>query len=100
MSVTIFSELVVVLSLAVSLITQAVKKTLGGKKYSANLVVLIVSVIVGAAGCSLAYIFMGIPFTPYNIAYIILMAVVIWVGAMVGYDKVLQMIDQLKTVHN
>ena len=99
MTVTMFATLLVVLALAVSLITQAVKSFLSDRKYSANLVVLIVSIIVGAAGCILTYVFMGIPFTPPNIACIPLMAVAVWVGAMVGYDKVLQMIDQMKNIH-
>ena len=99
MTVSLFAALVVVLALAVSLITQAIKSFLGEREYSANLVVLIVSIIVGAAGYILAYMFMGIPFTPTNIACVFLMALAVWVGAMVGYDKVLQMIDQLKNIH-
>ena len=98
MTVTMFATLLVVLAVAVSLITQAVKSFLGERKYSANLVVLVVSIIVGAAGCVLTYMFKGVPFTPPNIACIFLMALAVWVGAMVGYDKVLQMIDQMKNI--
>ena len=44
------------------------------------------------------YLFTGIAFTPPNIVCMVLMAVAVWVGAMVGYDKVLQMIEQLKNL--
>ena len=37
----------------------------------------------------------GIPFTPLNIIYIPLMGIANWLGAMVGYDKVKQAIEQL-----
>lgn len=39
-----------------------------------------------------------IPFTPPNIVCMVLMAVAVWVGAMLGYDKVIQMIDQIKNI--
>lgn len=100
MTLTLFMALIVVLAVAVSLITEAVKKFLddAGKKYSSNTVVLIVAIIVGVGGTALTYLFMGIPYTPPNIICMVLMAVAVWVGSMVGYDKVLQMIEQIKTL--
>lgn len=100
MTLTLFVTLLVVLAMCVSLITEAVKKFLddAGVKYSSNVVVLIVAVIVGAGGTALMYLFLGIAFTPPNIVCIVLMAVAVWVGAMVGYDKVVQMIEQLKNI--
>lgn len=100
MTLTLFMALLVILAMCVSLITEAVKKFLddAGIKYSANIVVLIVAVIVGAGGTALMYLFMGIAFTPPNIVCMVLMAVAVWVGAMVGYDKVIQMIEQLKNL--
>lgn len=98
MTLTLFLALIVVLAVAVSLITEAVKKLLdeAGVKYSSNIVVLIVALLVGAGGTALVYLFFSIPFTPPNIVCIVLMAVAVWVGSMVGYDKVIQMIEQLK----
>ncbi|MDL2301114.1 hypothetical protein LJC58_02040 [Lachnospiraceae bacterium OttesenSCG-928-D06] len=98
MTLTLFMTLIVILAVAVSLITEAVKKFLEGMnvKYSANMVVLIVALVVGAGGTALVYLFMGIAFTPPNIVCIVLMAGAIWVGSMIGYDKVLQMVEQLK----
>lgn len=99
MTLTLFMALLVILAVAVSLFTEAVKKFLDNMKvkYSSNVVVLILSIIVGIGGTALMYIFLGIAFTPPNILCMVLMAVAVWVGAMVGYDKVLQLIEQ---VHN
>ena len=100
MTLTLFLALIVVLAVAVSLITEAIKKFLAdtGVKYSANVVVLVVALVVGIGGTALAYLFLGIPYTVANIVCMALMAVAIWVGSMVGYDKVIQMIEQLKTL--
>lgn len=100
MTLTIFMTLLVILAVCVSLITEAVKKFLddAGARYSANIVVLIVALLVGAGGTALMYLFMGIAFTPPNIVCMVLMAVAVWVGAMVGYDKVIQMMEQLKNL--
>ena len=98
MTVTLFITLLVILSAVVSLFTEAVKIFLDGiaGKYSSNVVVLVVSIIVGIGGTYLAYLFMGIPFILPNILCMVLMAVAVWVGAMVGYDKVLQTLEQIK----
>lgn len=100
MTLTLFMALLVILAVCVSLITEAVKKFLdeAGVKYSSNVVVLVVALLVGAGGTALMYLFMGIAFTPPNIVCIVLMAVAVWVGAMVGYDKVIQMMEQLKNL--
>lgn len=100
MTISLFLTLLVTLAMAVSLLTEAVKKSLEGTKvkYSSNVLVLIVSVIVGVGGTALTYLFLGIPFTPPNIVCMVLMAVAVWVGAMLGYDKVIQMIDQIKNI--
>lgn len=99
MTLTLFMTLLVILAVCVSLITEAVKKFLdeAGVKYSSNIVVLIVAVIVGAGGTALMYLFLGIAFTPPNIV-VLIVAVAVWVGAMVGYDKVIQMMEQLKNL--
>ena len=98
MTITLFMILMVILAVAVSLITEAVKKFMDEMelKYSSNIVVLSVSTIAGVGGTALMYMFLGIAFTPPNIVCMVLMAVAVWVGAMVGYDKVLQMIEQVK----
>ena len=100
MTITLFMALIVVLALAVSLLTEAVKKFFEGTPvtYSSNLIVLLVSIIVGIGGTAMAYVSLDIPFTPPNIVCMILMAVAVWVGSMLGYDKVLQMVEQIKNI--
>ena len=100
MTTTLFLTLMVFLAVAVSLITEAVKKFCEGfnMAYSSNMVVLIVSAIVGVGGTAVSYMFLDIAFTLPNIACMILMAVSVWVGSMIGYDKVLQMIEQVKNI--
>ena len=100
MTLSLFMTLLVILSVVVSLITEAVKKALNEANinYSSNLIVLIVSSVVGVGGTLLMYLFLGIAFTAPNIICMVLMAVAVWVGAMVGYDKVLQMLEQLRSL--
>lgn len=59
MTISLFLTLIVTLATAVSLLTEAVKKSFEGTKikYSSNVVVLIVSVIVGIGGTALTYMF-------------------------------------------
>jgi uncharacterized protein YacL len=93
----IFSALFVGCSLAASLLTEAVKKWYENAKkdYSANAIALVLAVVVGGFGTAIAYTLLGIPWTVNNIICLGLMVVAIWVGAMVGYDKVIQMLKQL-----
>ena len=102
MTISLFMALIVVLAIAVSLLTEAVKKFLEGIKftYSSNVVVLIISIIVGIGGTAMAYISLGIAFTLSNIICMLLMAVAVWVGSMLGYDKVLQMVKQIHNIKN
>ena len=102
MTITLFMALLAIMAVAVSLLTEAVKKFFEGSKltYSSNLAVLILSVVVGIGGTAMAYVAMGIPFTLINIFSMFVMAVSVWVGSMVGYDKVLQMIGQFKGIKN
>lgn len=67
------------------------------KNYSANLIALITSLVAGGGGTTAAYILMGIPFNLNNITCIILMIAVVWLGGMVGYDKVMQLVAQISS---
>ncbi|MCC8015503.1 MAG: N-acetylmuramoyl-L-alanine amidase [Eubacterium sp.] len=87
-------------SLGASLITEAVKNILkdADYTYSSNIVAAICAVVVGILGTAISYVFLGIGFTAANIICITLMAVIIWVGAMLGYDKVTQLLEQIKNL--
>lgn len=91
--------LLAILATLTSLITEAVKKFLDKSeiKYAANVVVLIVSIIVGGAGTMVFYIANGIAWTALNIICIFIMIVLNWLGAMLGYDKIIQAITQIKS---
>lgn len=67
------------------------------KDYSANLIALINSLVAGGGGTAVTYILTDTPFTLSNIICIGLMIVVVWLGSMIGYDKVMQLISQITT---
>lgn len=97
MTVSMFVILLSAFSLIVGLLTQAIKKLLDGlgAKYSSNVVAVIVSAIVGIGGTAIYYVISGIPFSATNIICMVLMGIATAVGAMVGYDKVIQTIKQI-----
>lgn len=99
MTITLFMALLVILAVVTSLVTEAVKKfldTFTFVEYASNVVVLFVAMFVGIIGTATAYVLLGISFTTANVICIGLMAVAVWIGAMVGYDKVIQLIEQMK----
>lgn len=97
MTFTLFIMLFTIGALVASLLTEAIKKAFdnAGKSYSANAVALILAVVVGGGGTAAAYILMDIQFEVKSILCIVFMAITIWIGAMVGYDKVTQLLEQI-----
>jgi hypothetical protein len=93
MTVTMFLFMFTIGSAASSLLTQAIKKAVA---LECNIVALINAVLVGILGTIAAYILMDVPFTLKNNVCIGLMTVCIWIGSMIGYDKVTQTITQLR----
>ena len=94
MTVQLFIFLFTIGSVVSSLFTEALKKSVANM--STNMIALINSFIVGIVGTIIAYILMGVEWTLPNIVCIVLMTFCIWVGSMVGYDKVMQTIAQIK----
>lgn len=94
MTVELFLTLLVFFSTATSLVTEALKKVTGDK-IPYNALVLIVAMIVGCVGTAIYYMTNNIPWTAINIIYLILMGITNWIGAMVGYDKIKQLIGQM-----
>ncbi len=97
MTIELFLTLVTVLSAVTSLFTEAVKKLFDGleEEYSSNVIAGVCAVSVGLIGTATSYILLGIEFSAGNVVCAFLMAVVIWIGAMTGYDKVKQLINQI-----
>lgn len=94
MTVETFLALLVFCSAATSLVTEALKKLLGNK-IPYNFLVLIVAIVVGCVSVNLFYLFNDVKLDAINIIYVFLMGIANWIGAMVGYDKVKQLIGQL-----
>lgn len=93
MTVTIFLMIFGICSVATGLITEAIKKLISDR--TPNLIALITALVTGCGGTAAYYLFSGIPFTVTNIVALILMGIATAVGAMIGYDKVVQGIKQI-----
>ena len=87
-----------VFSTVTSLCTECCKKILDEAKisYASNVVVFIIACVVGVCGTGVYYLLNSIEFNTINIVYMILMGVATSISAMVGYDKVIQTIEQLR----
>ena len=100
MTVTLFISIFTIGAALSGLLTEAVKKAYENaeKQYSANVIALIDALVVGGLGTAMSYMLLGIPWTVNNIICLILMIVVVWVGSMIGYDKVIQLFAQIKDI--
>ena len=98
MSITLFITMFTVGAAASVLLTEAVKKFYAnaGKECSPNIVALIDAVVIGAGGTAVVYMLMNISWTVNNIICLILMAWCVWIGSMIGYDKVVQLLKQIE----
>lgn len=95
MTIELFMFLFTVGSTVSSLLTEAIKK-MKVKWVSANMIALIDAVIVGVGGTLGAYVLLDVTMDGKNMICVALMTICIWVGSMVGYDKVIQTISQVK----
>ena len=99
MSVSLFVTLLTIFSTVTGVATEAVKKLLNENnvKYATNSLAFIIACIVGISGTAIYYVLYSVAFTPINIVFMFLMGIATSMGAMVGYDKVIQTVKQLKT---
>ena len=99
MSITLFITMFTVGAAIAALLTEAVKKfySNAGKEYSPNVIAFVDAVVIGAGGTAVVYMLMNIPWTVNNIICLVLMAVCVWIGSMIGYDKVVQLLKQLES---
>lgn len=98
MNVTLFVALLTMFSTLTGVITEGCKKLLNDTKisYSSNILAFTVACFVGVGGTGVYYILNSIEFNLINIVCMMLMGLATSIGAMVGYDKVIQTITQLK----
>lgn len=97
MTVTLFVSILTIGAVASGLLTEAIKKwySNAGKKYSANVIALVDAVVIGCGGTSVTYMLIGIPWSINNVICMILMGICVWIGSMIGYDKIIQLVKQL-----
>lgn len=96
MNTTMFLILLSGFSVLSSLVTEGIKNITNDKaNLSYNIVALITALIVGGGGTFIYYQLNVIPFTVNNVIYAILMGFASGLTATVGYDKVVQAIDQI-----
>lgn len=100
MTITLFIVLATICCAVSGLLTEGIKAWFknAGKEYSANLIALIDALVVGCGGTAIAYVLLGIAFTLPNILCLVLMIGVVWLGSMIGYDKVMQLITQIASI--
>lgn len=95
----IFCMALGIISTLTGLVTEAVKKILNSHNvtYCSNTLSGIVAAIL-SVGIGIGYIFVAnVGFTATSIVAIVVLAVLSWLCAMIGYDKVMQAINQIKT---
>lgn len=92
--------LLAIMSAVTSVTTEGVKMALNKMKkdYAINVVVWIVAAIFGGVGTAIFYLICGIPWIALNVIYIFVMIVASGLGAMVGYDKVIQTVTQIGAI--
>lgn len=98
MSVTLFITLLTAFSTITSVCTECFKKLLNEAKivYATNILVFVIACVVGIGGTAIYYVLCSIEFNITNVICMVLMGLASSIGAMVGYDKVIQTITQLK----
>lgn len=97
MSITLFITILTIGGAVTTLLTEAIKKMYSNmdKQYSPNIIALINAIVVGAGGTAIVYMLMGIEWTINNIICMLLMAVTVWIASMLGFDKVIQTVNQI-----
>ena len=93
---TVFLSLLFTVSILVGLTVEAIKKMLGDRKYPTNIIAGIVSIVLSVVVGIFYCILTSTPFTSAVIIYIIALVFLSWLCAMLGYDKVIQSIKQIK----
>lgn len=101
MSITLFITILTMGGLITALLTEAIKKMYANmnKDYSANIIALVNAIVVGCGGTAVVYMLMDIPWTVNNVICMILMTVAVWISSMLGFDKVLQTVQQIANLN-
>lgn len=100
MPISFLTTALLIVSLVTNLTVEGIKKLLDGTKvkYSSNVLAAILSVIIACAVC---VIYLVMTDTVFTLKIGVEIAVLMYLGflvATIGYDKVVQMIQQIKVV--
>ena len=89
--------LLAVLATLTSLLTQGVKMFLDdlGIRYASNVVVLVISLVIGCGGTALYCVNQKVPFDALTAVWLAIMGIGNWLAAMLGYGKVKQALAQI-----
>lgn len=87
-----------IVSTLTGITTEGVKKMLGGRKVDYNVLTGIVAAVL-SCGVGIGYVILsGLTFTPQIIVCILGLVFMSWLCAMIGYDKVREVIKSFKGV--
>lgn len=93
----IFAVALVAISVLTSLVVEAIKKVIGeDKKYSPNVLAMIVSVVVSVLVIAGYLLYYSIPFTTQIAVVSVALIILSFLCATLGYDKVIQTLKQIK----
>lgn len=100
MTITLFISVLTIGAVVSGLLTEAIKKAYAnaGKDCSANVIALVDAIVVGCGGTAVCYMLMGIDWTVNNVICMILMSLSVWIGSMIGYDKIVQLVKQIADI--
>ena len=97
MTFEVFLTLLLVVSTLTSLVVEALKKFLGeNKKYSSNMLAGLVAIVLSVAVGICYFILFGVAFSAQFVIYIVALVLIGWICSMLGYDKVVQILTQIK----
>ena len=71
---------------------------LGDRKYSSNILAAIVAVVTAGGICAGYIILHGLSLTAEIWVYIVAIVVLTWLCSMLGFDKIIQTLKQIRTV--
>ena len=97
MTVTLFCSILSLGSLLSGLLTQAIKQAYrnDNKPYSPNMIALVDSIVIGGGGTASVYILLDKEWNINNIICLLMMCLAVWIGCMIGFDKVVQTMTQI-----
>lgn len=102
MTITLFITVLTIGAAVTALLTEAIKKAYSNanKVYSPNIIALVNAFVVGGGGTAVVYMLTGIEWTINNIICMVLMIGAVWLGSMLGFDKIIQTLTQIKNIED